>query len=109
MPFISEQAAPQRRRTLAAVALAALTSVFSTYGFAQITNGSGNDNAETRASDSTQRANPSGNQVIESKPQSADAVKPPPAARAGKDKNTEGAGGFNNGLYGTGAGNNTRK
>jgi hypothetical protein len=100
----------QRRAIFMATALAILTSVFSTYGVAQITHGSGNDSAETRASDSTQRANPSGNTVVESqKPQSKDAAGGARGPTAGKDKNTEGAGGFNNGLYGTGAGNNSSK
>jgi hypothetical protein len=101
-------AAPRRRSSrLAAALLAALATVFSTYGIAQITNGSGSDNAESRASDSTQRANPSGNAMHESHaPQSKDAAQ---GAKAAKDKKTEGAGGFDNGLYGTGAGNNSKK
>jgi hypothetical protein len=101
-------AVPRRRSSRLAVALlAALATVFSTYGIAQITNESGNDNAESRASDSTQRANPSGNAMHESHaPQSKDAAQ---GAKAAKDKKTEGAGGFDNGLYGTGAGNNSKK
>jgi hypothetical protein len=39
------------------------------------------------------------------KPQSKDAAKGR-AATAGKDRKSEGSGGFNNGLYGTGAGSN---
>ncbi len=81
--------------------------MFSTYSLAQITNGSGSDNAESRASYSTQRANPSGNTVVESQaPQSKDAAAGAHSSAKSKDKNTGGAGGFDNGLYGTGTGNN---
>ncbi len=113
MHFSLDEAARTRRthrsRLLAGV-FAALATVFSTYGVAQITNGSGSDNAESRASDSTQRANPSGNTVVESHaPQSKDAAVGAHGPAKSKDKNTEGAGGFENGLYGTGAGNNSHK
>jgi type II secretory pathway pseudopilin PulG len=108
MPSFFDEPARTRRTRVAAAALAALASVFSTYGVAQIAHGSGSDNAESRASDSTQRANPSGNAVHESQtPQSKDAAKGPKSG-ATKDHRTEGAGGFDNGLYGTGAGNNKK-
>ncbi|WP_277185800.1 beta-xylosidase [Caballeronia sp. BR00000012568055] len=95
--------------SLLSLTVAALITVFSTYAVAQVTNGSGSDNAESRASDSTQRANPSGNTVHESNaPQSKDAAQPPHRGKASKDHKTEGAGGFDNGLYGTGAGNNKK-
>jgi hypothetical protein len=106
MPSLYDKAAPARRRSFAALTLAALTTVFSSYGHAQVTKGSGSDNADSRASDSTQRANPSGNTVQESAPQSKDAAQPPQQAKARKNRDTNGAGGFENGLYGTGAGNN---
>ncbi|KND62029.1 hypothetical protein BVER_02251 [Candidatus Burkholderia verschuerenii] len=107
MPTLPIHAPRARRTRLAATLLAALATVFSTYGVAQITNGSGSDNAESRASDSTQRANPSGNAMHESNaPQSKDAAQ---GAKSGTGKKTEGAGGFDNGLYGTGAGNNSAK
>jgi type II secretory pathway pseudopilin PulG len=108
MPSLLDDTARRRRARLAAAALAALASVFSTYGVAQITKGSGSDNAESRASDSTQRANPSGNTVVETQaPQSKVAAKGPQGG-ATKERKTEGAGGFDNGLYGTGAGNNKK-
>jgi uncharacterized protein YdeI (BOF family) len=95
--------------SLLSLTVAALITVFSTYAVAQVTNGSGSDNAESRASDSTQRANPSGNTVHESHaPQSKDAAQPPHRGKASKHHKPEGAGGFDNGLYGTGAGNNKK-
>ena len=97
------------RRTLSSLAHAMLVSaiaVFSTHGVAQITSGSGSERQENRQSDSTQRADPSGSPMHESqKPQSKDAAQGR-AATAGKDHKPDGSGGFNNGLYGTGAGSN---
>jgi len=91
---------------LANAVLASLMAAFSTYGVAQITNGGGAGNQDNRQSDSTSSAAPSGTAMHESqKLQSKDAVKGR-AATAGKDRKSEGSGGFNNGLYGTGAGSN---
>ncbi|WP_244828401.1 beta-xylosidase [Caballeronia sp. TF1N1] len=96
-----------RTSKMVAAIVAIGTTVFSTYGFAQIVQGSGSDSQESRASDSTSRANPAGVTVHESqKPQSKDAAGAARGPSAGKDHKTDGAGGFNNGLYGTGAGNN---
>lgn len=106
MPAHHRYAATHAHRRLLKVALASCAIAFSTYGVAQIANGAGAGQQESRASDSTSRANPSGTTVHESNaPQSKDAGKSR-GATAGKDHKTEGAGGFGNGLYGTGAGNN---
>ncbi|KIG03660.1 hypothetical protein [Caballeronia concitans] len=92
---------------IAATLVASAAAVFSTAGHAQITQPAGSDQQENRTSDSTGRANPSGTMVHESqKPQSKDAAGAARGPTVGKDHKTEGAGGFNNGLYGTGAGNN---
>ncbi|SPB13104.1 hypothetical protein NOV72_00404 [Caballeronia novacaledonica] len=91
---------------LANAILASLIATFSTNGVAQITNEGGAGRENSRQSDSTSRADPSGAAMHESqKPQSKDAAKGR-AATAGKNHKPEGSGGFNNGLYGTGAGNN---
>ncbi|MFM0516747.1 MULTISPECIES: beta-xylosidase [Caballeronia] len=91
---------------LANAILAGVISAFSTYGVAQITNGGSAGSQDNRQSDSTSSAAPSGTAMHESqKPQSKDAAKGR-SATAGKDHKTEGSGGFDNGLYGTGAGNN---
>ncbi|WP_250514969.1 beta-xylosidase [Caballeronia sp. INDeC2] len=94
------------RPMLAHAILASLIAAFSTYGVAQITNGNGGGSQDNRQSDSTSSAAPSGTAVHESqKPQSKDAAKGR-SATAGKNNKPEGSGGFDNGLYGTGAGNN---
>ena len=98
---------PRRPRPLFANAVfASLVAAFGTTAVAQITNGGGSERQEGRQSDSTSRADPSGTTMHESqKPQSKDAAQGRGAA-AGKDHKPEGSGGFDNGLYGTGAGNN---
>jgi hypothetical protein len=97
------------RRTwprLANAIVAGVIAAFSTYGVAQITNGGGAGSQEQRQSDSSSRAEPSGAPMHESqKPQSKDAAQGR-AATGGKNQKSEGNTGFNNGLYGTGAGNN---
>ncbi|WP_321793392.1 beta-xylosidase [Caballeronia sp. J97] len=91
---------------LANAILASLIAAFSTYGVAQITNDGGSGRQESRQSDSSARADPSGTAVVEShKPQSKDAAQGR-AAKADKHHTPEGSSGFNNGLYGTGAGTN---
>ncbi|SAK57307.1 hypothetical protein AWB79_02380 [Caballeronia hypogeia] len=98
-----------RRRTGSLVAgamLASVIAVFSTFGVAQITNGGGAEGQDNRQSDSSSRAEPSGTTMHESqKPQSKDAARGR-AATAGKNHQPNGSGGFDNGLYGTGAGSN---
>ncbi|WP_244817129.1 beta-xylosidase [Caballeronia sp. Lep1P3] len=95
------------QRRIAAALLAGLAAAFSTCASAQITKPEGSDQQENRTSDSTARANPSGVTMVESqKPQSKDAAGKARGPTVGKEHKTDGAGGFNNGLYGTGAGNN---
>jgi len=97
-------ASPNR---IAITLLAGAAAAFSTCSIAQITQPAGSDQQDNRTSDSTARANPSGVVVHESqKPQSKDAAGKSRGATVGKEHKTDGAGGFNNGLYGTGAGNN---
>lgn len=94
-----------RRAATAAVACAiALTS---TSGFAQITSGSGSEQQENRTSAMGTQPAAANSAVHESQaPQSKDAAGKNRGATAGKGHKSEGAGGFNNGLYGTGAGSN---
>ncbi|KXU87319.1 beta-xylosidase [Caballeronia megalochromosomata] len=90
---------------LANAVVASLIAAFSTCGIAQISNGGSAGRSDNRQSDSTPSAEPSGATVHESqKPQSKDAAKG--RASTAKDHKPEGSSGFNNGLYGTGAGNN---
>ncbi|SAK58240.1 hypothetical protein AWB78_01726 [Caballeronia calidae] len=98
---------PRRRPSvLVSAILAGVIATFSTYGVAQITNGGGSERQESRQSDSSQRADPSGSPMHEShKPQSKDAAQGRKAT-ADKNQKSEGNTGFGNGLYGTGAGNN---
>ncbi|MDR5739639.1 MULTISPECIES: beta-xylosidase [unclassified Caballeronia] len=92
---------------IAATLFACAAAAFGTASHAQITQPAGSDQQESRTSDSTGRANPSGTVVHESqRPQSKDAAGKARGATVGKEHKTDGAGGFNNGLYGTGAGNN---
>ena len=94
-------------RRIAAAAFACSIAVYSTYGFAQITSGSGSEQQENRASAMGTQPAAANSAVHESQaPQSKDAAGKNSGATAGKDHKTEGAGGFNNGLYGTGAGSN---
>lgn len=103
-----ERARRGRRLLLkpASVLLASVIATVSTYGVAQITNGGGSDNQDSRQPDSSSRADPSGTPMHESqKPQSKDAAKGR-AATAGNAQQSNGSSGFDNGLYGTGAGSN---
>ena len=103
---------PRRLRpSFASTVLASVIATLSPYGVAQITNGGGSDNQDSRQSDSSSRAEPSGTPMHESqKPQSKDAAQGR-AATAGKSqqskgRHSNGSGSFDSGLYGTGAGNN---
>jgi hypothetical protein len=101
-----DRARHPRRPLLASAALACFLAAYGAGAAAQITNGGGSERQESRQSDSTSRADPSGTTLHESQaPQSKDAAKGR-SATAGKNHQPEGSGGFNNGLYGTGAGNN---
>jgi len=88
-------------------ALASSIAVCSTYGFAQITSGGGSEQQESRGTATGTQPAAANATVHESqKPQSQDAAGKNRGVTAGKGHKTEGAGGFNNGLYGTGAGSN---
>ncbi|MDR5857295.1 beta-xylosidase [Caballeronia sp. LZ062] len=96
-----------RNRTAATLIAGLAASFFATCASAQITKPEGSDQQENRTSDSTSRANPSGVAVHETqKQQSKDSAGKSRGPTVGKEHSTNGAGGFNNGLYGTGAGNN---
>ncbi len=90
-----------------AVLLGSLLLAFSTYSLAQISQGNGSSSQDNRTSAAGTSPDASTSTVHESlKPQSKDATGNARGMTAGKQHKTEGAGGFNNGLYGTGAGSN---
>jgi hypothetical protein len=94
-------------RRVATAAVACSIAVCSSDGFAQITSGSGSEQQESRASAMGTQPGAAAPTVHESQaPQSKDAAGKNRGVTAGKGHKTEGAGGFNNGLYGTGAGSN---
>jgi hypothetical protein len=94
-------------RSFAAAALACSIAAYSTCGLAQITSGSGSEQQENRATEKGTQPDAANATVHESQaPQSKDAAGKNRGVTAGKGHKTEGAGGFNNGLYGTGAGSN---
>ncbi|SDR20650.1 hypothetical protein SAMN05443245_3549 [Paraburkholderia fungorum] len=76
--------------------------------FAQITQGSGSSQQENRTSAMGASPDPSASMVHEShKPQSKDSGSGNSRGKTGaKGHKPQGAGGFDNGLYGTGAGSN---
>jgi hypothetical protein len=87
--------------------LLALLLAISPSSQAQISQGNGNLSQENRTSSMGTAPESQASAVHESlKPQSKDAVGNARGPTAGKGHKTEGAGGFNNGLYGTGAGGN---
>jgi hypothetical protein len=89
------------------LALGSTLLAVSTYGIAQIPQGSGISQHENRASSMGSAPESSASAVHESlKPQSRDAADDARSATPGKGDKTHGAGGFNDGLYGTGAGSN---
>jgi hypothetical protein len=92
-----------------AVALAAGCVLFLTYscGFAQITSGNGSGPQESRASAMGATPDPASSAVHESNaPQAKEAQGGVRGKTDGKVRKPGGAGGFDNGLYGTGAGSN---
>ncbi|WP_260854191.1 beta-xylosidase [Paraburkholderia sp. BCC1886] len=76
--------------------------------FAQITQGNGSGQQENRTSAMGSAADPAASTVHESyKPQTKDGASAKGRGKtAGQGHKTQGAGGFENGLYGTGAGSN---
>ncbi|TCK37911.1 hypothetical protein B0G84_3209 [Paraburkholderia sp. BL8N3] len=105
--FVSPSENVRQPRRIASMALGCAIAAFSTCGFAQITAGSGSGQQESRATESGAKASVAASAVHESHaPQSKDAAGKSRGATAGKGHKTEGAGGFSDGLYGTGAGSN---
>jgi hypothetical protein len=103
-------AAPLRKRLLphsTTVLLGTILLALSTYSLAQISQGNGSSSQENRTSGTGTAPDASASTVHESlKPQSKEAAGNARGMTAGKQHKTDGAGGFNNGLYGTGAGSN---
>jgi hypothetical protein len=95
------------RTSAMALALGSTLLAVSTCGIAQISQGSGASQQENRTSSMGSAPESSASAVHESlKPQSRDAAGNARGATPGKGEKTHGAGGFNDGLYGTGAGSN---
>lgn len=92
----------------AALMLGGAMLVASPYGNAQIPQGSGSQQQENRTSAMGSTPDPAASMVHEShKPQTKDGGSATARGKTGKkDHKTQGAGGFDNGLYGTGAGSN---
>ncbi|NKJ50719.1 beta-xylosidase [Burkholderia sp. SG-MS1] len=81
--------------------------VASPDGSAQIPQNGGSEQQENRTSAMGTTPDPAASVVHEShKPQAKDGGSAASRGKTGQDHNAHGAGGFNNGLYGTGAGSN---
>ncbi|CAB3810587.1 beta-xylosidase [Paraburkholderia fynbosensis] len=92
---------------VASLVLGAVMLVASPYGSAQIPQGGGSEQQENRTSAMGATPDPAASMVHESnKPQAKDAGSAPSRGKTGEDHKANGAGGFDNGLYGTGAGSN---
>jgi hypothetical protein len=93
---------------VASVVLGGVMLVASPYGSAQIPQGAGSQQQENRTSAMGATPDPAASMVHEShKPQAKDGGSATLRGKTDqKDHKTHGAGGFDNGLYGTGAGSN---
>ncbi|WP_121309765.1 beta-xylosidase [Paraburkholderia sp. BL17N1] len=93
---------------LVSLALGGAMLVLSSHGVAQITQGSGSSQQESRTSSMGSAPDSSASAVHEShKPQTKDGGSANTRGKtAGPGHKPQGAGGFDNGLYGTGAGSN---
>ncbi|PRX92227.1 beta-xylosidase [Paraburkholderia sp. BL25I1N1] len=93
---------------LVSLALGGAMLVLSSHGVAQITQGSGSSQQESRTSSMGSAPDSSASAVHEShKPQTKDGGSANTRGKtAGQGHKPQGAGGFDNGLYGTGAGSN---
>ncbi|MFB9123206.1 beta-xylosidase [Paraburkholderia dipogonis] len=100
----------KRRAAVGAVSLAlgGAMLVLSSHGVAQITQGSGSSQQENRTSSMGSAPDSSASAVHEShKPQTKDGGSANTRGKTGgQGHKPQGAGGFDNGLYGTGAGSN---
>ncbi len=81
--------------------------MFSTYGVAQITKGSGSDNTDSRVRFDLARES-LGQRGIRIARAAIEGRRAESEGRFLQDQNTEGTGGFDNGRYGTGAGHNKK-
>jgi hypothetical protein len=92
----------------ASLAFGTVLLAASPCGIAQIPQNSGASQQENRTSAMGSAPDPAASAVHEShKPQTRDGGSATSRGKtAGKDHKTQGAGGFDNGLYGTGAGSN---
>ncbi|KAA0997706.1 beta-xylosidase [Paraburkholderia panacisoli] len=92
----------------ASLALGTAMLAASPCGIAQIPQGSGTSQQENRTSAMGSEPDPAASAIHEShKPQTRDGGSATSRGKTGgKDQKTHGAGGFDNGLYGTGAGSN---
>lgn len=93
---------------IVSLALGSALMAISPCSFAQITQGNGSSQQENRTSSMGAAPEASATAVHESqKPQSKDGASGNARGKtAGPGHKTQGAGGFDNGLYGTGAGSN---
>jgi hypothetical protein len=93
---------------IVSLALGSALSAISPCSFAQITQGNGSSQQENRTSSMGAAPEASATAVHESqKPQTKDGASGNARGKtAGQGHKTQGAGGFDNGLYGTGAGSN---
>jgi hypothetical protein len=104
-PVSSKPGARNRRAITVMFGCALLMD--SPCGFGQITSGTGSDQQENRTSSMGTTPDPASTALHESNaPQAKEARGNARGKSAGKDGKTGGAGGFENGLYGTGAGSN---
>jgi hypothetical protein len=96
-----------RNRRAITVAISCVLFMNSPYGFGQITSGKGSGQQDNRTSSMGTTPDAASSAVHESNaPQSKEARGSARGKTAGKDHKPGGAGGFDNGLYGTGAGSN---
>lgn len=94
--------------SVVSLALGAAMLALSPHGMAQITPGSGSSQQDNRTSSMGTAPDPSASTVHEShKPQTKDGGSANSRGKTdGQGHKSQGAGGFDNGLYGTGAGSN---
>jgi hypothetical protein len=104
--YLRKGLAAQVRR-IAAAALGCMLFAISPYSTAQITSGNGSNQQDNRTSSMGTTPDAASSAVHESNaPQSKDAQAGARGKAASDGHKTNGAGGFDNGLYGTGAGSN---
>lgn len=96
-------------RFCVAVLVGAAVLGYSTRSYAQITQGNGASQQDNRTSSMGSVPDPAASMPQETRrPQTSSRAAANSAGKAGKDQGSKGAGGFDNGLYGTGAGGNKK-